>query len=100
MRPTLDSDGDASQGIVVVPPMPSRKSSRAGKKPVPPGSAGPRSAGRLQKAIDAVVRREIVAALAENGGNVTHAAKALGISRISLHARMKTLGVEPATARR
>lgn len=82
------------RGIVGVHAMSSRKTAAPRKKRIPPGSAGPRSAGRLQRAIDATVRREIAAALAENDGNVTHAAKALGISRISLHARMNALGVE------
>ena len=79
--------------------MASRKTVAPRKKRIPPGTAGPRSAGRLQRAIDAAVKREIAAALAENGGNVTHAAKALGISRISLHARMNALGVAPTTRR-
>lgn len=58
-----------------------------------PGAAGPRSAGRLQRAIDETVKREINAALEETAGNVTHAAKALGISRIALRARMNALHV-------
>lgn len=67
------------------------KTTRGKRKP---GMAGPRSAGRLQRAIDDLVRREIVAALRETDGNVTHAAKALGISRIALRARMNVLDVD------
>jgi DNA-binding NtrC family response regulator len=68
-------------------PKPSRR-----RKPKP-GAAGPRSAGRLQKAIDEVVRREITAALQETGG-VVAAAKLLGVSRIALRARMNALGIK------
>jgi len=59
-----------------------------------PGSAGPRSTGRLQRAIDDVVRREIAAALREADGQVVEAARLLGITRISLWARMRSLGVK------
>jgi DNA-binding NtrC family response regulator len=58
-----------------------------------PGSTGPRSAGRLQRAIDETVRREIEAALRESGGVITEAARLLGISRIALRARMNALGI-------
>jgi len=54
---------------------------------------GPRSGGRLQKAIDATVRREVARALRESRGNVTHAARLLGITRIALRARMNKLGI-------
>ncbi len=65
-----------------------------------PGAAGPRSAGRLQRAIDEVVRREIKAALRETGGNVVHAARALGISQPSMYGRMGALGIDPTKSRR
>jgi DNA-binding NtrC family response regulator len=55
---------------------------------------GPRTGGRLQRALDAAARREIETALQETGGNVSEAAKALGISRVGLHARMKKLGIK------
>jgi DNA-binding NtrC family response regulator len=68
----------------------------ARKKPAKPapGAAGPRSAGRLQQAIDEVVRREILAALEETRGNVTHAAAALGITRVALIQRLRSLGID------
>ena len=66
--------------------------------------AGPRSAGRLQRAIDEatdrVVRQEIAAALRETGGNVVHAARRLGISQPSMYARMAAVGIDPAKYRR
>lgn len=72
----------------------------ASKKPATrrkpkPGTTGPRSDrdSRLQRAIDATVRREIESALAEAGGQVVAAAKLLGISRIALRARMNKLGI-------
>ena len=65
-----------------------------------PGTAGPRSAGRLQRAIDDVVRREITAALRETGGNVVRAAQALGISQPSMYGRMVALGIDPVNYRR
>jgi transcriptional regulator of acetoin/glycerol metabolism len=40
------------------------------------------------------VKREITAALRETGGNITHAARALGIGRISLWKRMRSLGID------
>jgi transcriptional regulator of acetoin/glycerol metabolism len=54
---------------------------------------GPRTYGRLQRALDDCARREIEAALRETGGNVSEAARALGIGRPRLWARMKALGV-------
>jgi transcriptional regulator of acetoin/glycerol metabolism len=58
-----------------------------------PGNAGPRSGGRLQQAIDRTVKREIGRALTEAAGNVSEAARALGISRPSLWARMRALKI-------
>jgi transcriptional regulator of acetoin/glycerol metabolism len=57
-----------------------------------PGTAGPRSAGRLQRALDATATREIRAALAEAGG-VVAAARLLGISKVALWKRMRALGI-------
>lgn len=69
-----------------------------------PGRAGPRSAGRLQRAIDEatdrVVRRELAAALTETNGNVVHAARLLGISQPSMYARMAAVGIDPEKHRR
>ena len=74
------------------PTMPIAKPAR--RKPKP-GTAGPRSAGRLQMAIDATVRREIGAALRETEGNVTHAAKALGVTMMALRKRMRAMHIDP-----
>jgi DNA-binding NtrC family response regulator len=65
-----------------------------------PGTTGPRSTGRLQRAIDEAVRREIAAALRETGGNVVRAAQALGISQPGLYKRLTALGIDPAKYRR
>jgi DNA-binding NtrC family response regulator len=72
--------------------MTARRKTTTKRKPKP-GTAGPRSAGRLQRAIDDAVRREITAALEETAGNITHAARVLGVSRIALRARMNALGL-------
>lgn len=58
---------------------------------------GPRTFGRLQRAIDDAAEREIKAALRETGGNVSAAAKALGVSRPALWARMTVLGIAADT---
>jgi DNA-binding NtrC family response regulator len=76
--------------------MSSRPTSRRPK----PGMAGPRSSGRLQRAIDRAARREIEAALRETDGNVVQAARALGISQPSMYSRMNALGIDPAKHRR
>ncbi len=68
------------------------------RKPVS-GTAGPRSAGRLQRAIDEVVTREITSALRETDGNVTQSAKALGITRDSLIKRLRSVGIVATTFR-
>ncbi len=64
------------------------------------GKAGPRSTGRLQRAIDETVRREITAALTETGGNVVRAASLLGISQPSIYSRMAALAIDPDRYRR
>lgn len=71
--------------------MPRRKPT--GRATAAPGKTGPRSAGRLQRAIDETVTREIKAALAEAGGMVA-AARLLGISKVALWKRMRSLGID------
>lgn len=61
------------------------------KKPM----GGPRTYGRLQRALDDTARREIQAALKEASGNVTGAASLLGISRRWLWKRMAALQIDP-----
>ena len=70
-----------------------------GPKTPRPGTAGPRSTGRLQRAIDDVVKREIVAALSETRGNVVRAARVLGISQPGLYKRLVALGIDPTKYR-
>lgn len=65
-----------------------------------PGTAGPRSTGRLQVAIDTVVKREVETALKEADGNVSEAARLLGISRRGLWARLRSLSIDPAAFRK
>jgi DNA-binding NtrC family response regulator len=67
--------------------------SRAAGKPPKKPLGGPRTYGRLQRALDDAARREIEAALRETGGSPTEAAKILGITRASLWSRMKSLGI-------
>ena len=64
-----------------------------------PGAAGPRSTGRLQRAIDEVVKREIEAALRESGGNVAASARALGITEMAIRKRLRSLRIDPDTYR-
>ena len=66
---------------------------RRRRKPKP-GTAGPRSGGRLQKALDETATREIEAALQETDGAIVAAAKILGISKVALWKRMRALGIE------
>lgn len=67
---------------------------RAGRKPTP-GTAGPRSAGRLQRALDATAKREIDAALREAQGNIAEAARRLGVSYKGLWKRLDSLRINP-----
>jgi DNA-binding NtrC family response regulator len=66
---------------------------KTGRRARTKSTGGPRTYGRLQRALDEAARREIKAALKETGGNVSAAAKALGIGRPRLWSRMKALGV-------
>ena len=75
---------------------PRRKTSPAQPKP---GAAGPRSTGRLQRALDATAKREIEAALKESGGNVVKAARALGIANLPCTSRLRSLCINPALFR-
>jgi DNA-binding NtrC family response regulator len=61
---------------------------------------GPRTYGRLQRALDDAARAEIQAALKETGGNVTKASVALGVHRVSLVKRMDALDIDPSRFRR
>jgi len=61
----------------------------------PPGSAGPRSTGRLQLVLDATATREIEKALRETEGNIAAAARALGVSYKGLWKRLGSLGIDP-----
>jgi len=76
-----------------------KRSTRTSRRKAKPGSAGPRSTGRLQRAIDEVVRREIEAALRENGGNVAASARALGVTEMALRKRLRSLGIDPNSYR-
>ena len=79
------------QGSVGEPTMSPTRSRRRSRRPKPLG--GPRTFGRLQRALDDAARAEIDAALKETSGNVTHAAQALGISQPALLRRLNTLGI-------
>lgn len=72
--------------------MAGRKTTRKKAAPI---AGGPRTHGRLQRALDQAARREIRKALAEAEGSVVEAARLLGISRISLWKRMTALDIRP-----
>lgn len=65
-----------------------------------PGTAGPRSTGRLQRAIDEAARREIVAALKETKGNVAAAGRALGVTEMGIRKRLRSMRIDPGDYRR
>ena len=72
------------------------KSAPPPRRPAKKSKGGPRTYGRLQRALDDAARREIEAALKETDGNASEAARVLGISRASLYERMQTLGIPAA----
>ncbi len=63
--------------------------------PTPLDAAAPRVAGsfNIGTTLAEVEREQIVAALARHGGNRTRAAEELGISRRTLHYRLKEYGI-------
>jgi DNA-binding NtrC family response regulator len=67
--------------------------SRKTLKPARKTAGGPRTHGRLQRALDEAAKREIEAALKETAGNVSEAARVLGIGRPRLWARMQALSI-------
>lgn len=77
------------------------KGTKSRRQPKPkPGSSGPRSAGRLQKALDTTARREIEAALRASEGNVAGAARSLGVTEMGIRKRLRSLGIDPDRFRR
>jgi len=66
---------------------------RKPRKPAKRPGGGPRTYGRLQRALDDAARHEIEAVLKETGGNVSEAARVLGIGRPRLWARMQALSI-------
>ncbi len=67
---------------------------RKPRKPAKRPGGGPRTYGRLQRALDDAARREIKAVLKETGGQVVAAATSLGISKVALWKRMRALGIK------
>jgi DNA-binding NtrC family response regulator len=67
---------------------------RKPRKPAKRPRGGPRTYGRLQRALDDAARREIKAVLKETGGQVVAAATALGVSKVALWKRMRALGIK------
>jgi Nif-specific regulatory protein len=65
---------------------------RAGAK-APAGDTAGGSAGQLRPARAAFEARYISEALRQHGGNVSHAARALGLSRVMLQRKMKDYGL-------
>ena len=64
---------------------------------VPPGAGRPgEREGRLKEAVEAVEQRLIHEALARHGGNVSEAARSLGISRQWLIKKMTRYKMRPA----
>lgn len=56
--------------------------------------------GTLEEATDRAARTAITAALKCHGGNVTHAAKALGLTRNGLQKKLAALGIDAAQYRK
>jgi transcriptional regulator with PAS, ATPase and Fis domain len=61
-----------------------------------PGNSNPIPKGSLKDMVGSFEKEAIAKALAENGGNISQAAKALEIARTSLITRMKSLGINPS----
>ena len=62
---------------------------------LPPSAGSAARPGRLSDSVQDFERKEIEAALAEAGGNVTQAAARLGLERSHLYKKMKKLGLRP-----
>ena len=67
---------------------------RKPRKPAKRPRGGPRTYGRLQRALDDAARGEIKAVLKETGGQVVAAATSLGVSKVALWKRMRALGIK------
>jgi DNA-binding NtrC family response regulator len=86
-RAIILSDGDTLRiGDFPLPAVPVRPSAAA-----PPAASEPSPAATATLAD--IEKQSIVAALARHGGNVTHAAAELGITRTSLYRRMEKYGL-------
>ncbi len=59
------------------------------------GAAGPVPEGSLKEAVHALERRMIERALARHDGNVSAAARDLGLSRYGLHKKIERMGIVP-----
>jgi len=100
MRGGRKASEPARRQVIVAGRRPMNRPAKTTRRKPKPGTAGPRSTGRLQVAIDAAVKREIETALKEADGNVSEAARLLGISRRGMWARLGSLSIDPATFRK
>lgn len=75
-----------------------RQKTAGGRSRKPAG--GPRTHGRLQRALDTAARRLIREALQATQGNVVRAAAWLGISRRGLWKRLSALAIDPERYRK
>jgi transcriptional regulator with GAF, ATPase, and Fis domain len=64
-----------------------------GRAPLPEAVEGVRPSGPLRRARAAFEASYIAAVLRQEGGNVSHAARALGLSRVMLQKKMKEYGL-------
>jgi Nif-specific regulatory protein len=64
------------------------------------GAGRLRRAGSLKQARDAFERDYVAEALRANGGNVSHAARSLGISRVMMQRKMKEFGLRSGSQNR
>jgi two-component system response regulator AtoC/two-component system response regulator HupR/HoxA len=60
----------------------------------PPVLAAPAQGATLSHRLDAIERRELIAALEKHNGNKAEVARALGIHRTTLYYRLKKLGID------